>query len=173
MDASITRRGQPCWYKNPGVGIIAVNDSFMLESAIYHLIKGHFKQESYYVNLLELFHETTYQTEMGQLIDLITAPEDHVDLSKFNLTKCVNRHCLWYRLTCVQASTDRRLQDRLLFVLSPGGACHAYGQDSRRVSEPSLSQRDNQALRRRPFHSAPDWGIFPDPGRLFGLPRST
>ncbi|KAF9651031.1 terpenoid synthase [Thelephora ganbajun] len=87
MDSSITRRGQPCWYKNPEVGLIAINDAFMLESAIYHLIKSRFRQESYYVDLLELFHETTYQTEMGQLIDLITAPEDHVDLSKFNLTK--------------------------------------------------------------------------------------
>ena len=26
---------------------------------------------------------------MGQLIDLITAPEDSVDLSKFSLDKCV------------------------------------------------------------------------------------
>ena len=25
---------------------------------------------------------------MGQLIDLLTAPEDHVDLSKFSLEKC-------------------------------------------------------------------------------------
>lgn len=31
--------------------------------------------------------QTTYQTEMGQMIDLITAPEDHVDLSKFSLEK--------------------------------------------------------------------------------------
>lgn len=90
MDSSFTRRGQPCWYKNSQVGLIAINDSFMLESAIYHLIKNHFRQESYYVHLIELFHETAYQTEMGQLIDLITAPEDHVDLSKFNLTKCVS-----------------------------------------------------------------------------------
>lgn len=35
-----------------------------------------------------LFHEqVTYQTELGQLIDLITAPEDSVDLSKFSLEK--------------------------------------------------------------------------------------
>lgn len=31
--------------------------------------------------------QTTFQTELGQLIDLITAPEDHVDLSKFSLEK--------------------------------------------------------------------------------------
>jgi len=138
MDASITRRGQPCWYKNPEVGLIAINDAFMLESAIYHLIKSHFRQETYYVDLLELFHETTYQTEMGQLIDLITAPEDHVDLSKFNLTKCVDHHCPRRRLIYVQASTDCGLQDRFLLILSPGGSRHAYGRDSRFLLEPGF-----------------------------------
>ncbi|EEB91110.1 hypothetical protein MPER_10587 [Moniliophthora perniciosa FA553] len=54
MDSSVTRRGQPC-------------------CAIYYLLKKHFKKESYYVDLLDLFHEVTYLTEMGQLIDLITA----------------------------------------------------------------------------------------------------
>ncbi|KAL1706980.1 farnesyl-diphosphate synthase [Schizophyllum commune] len=87
MDSSITRRGQPCWYRTPNVGMIAINDAFMLEAAIYHLLKVHFKSQPYYVELLELFHETTHQTEMGQLIDLITAPEDHVDLNRFSLKK--------------------------------------------------------------------------------------
>ena len=89
MDSSITRRGQPCYYRVPSVGLIAVNDSFMLEGAIYHLIKTYFRKESYYVDLIELFHDTSYKTEMGQLVDLITAPEDNVDLSKFSLKKCV------------------------------------------------------------------------------------
>ncbi|GMM54880.1 bifunctional (2E,6E)-farnesyl diphosphate synthase/dimethylallyltranstransferase [Maudiozyma humilis] len=87
MDQSITRRGQPCWYKVPGVGDIAINDAFMLEAAIYSLLKSHFKQDSYYVDLIELFHEVTLQTELGQLLDLITAPEDSVDLNKFSLAK--------------------------------------------------------------------------------------
>lgn len=87
MDQSITRRGQPCWYKVENVGEVAINDSFMLEGAIYVLLKKYFKQEPYYVDLLELFHDVTFQTELGQLLDLITAPEDHVDLSKFSLEK--------------------------------------------------------------------------------------
>lgn len=87
MDQSQTRRGQPCWYKVDKVGDIAINDAFMLEASIYHLLKKHFRQEKYYVDLFELFQETTFQTEFGQLIDLITAPEDHVDLSKFSLKK--------------------------------------------------------------------------------------
>ena len=92
MDSSFTRRGQPCWYKKAEVGPIAINDAFMLESATYHLIKSHFRQENYYADLLELFHETTYQTGMGQFIDLIAAPENRVDLSKFNLVKYVDYH---------------------------------------------------------------------------------
>lgn len=89
MDASVTRRGQPCWYRVEGVGTIAINDAFMLEGAIYHLLKVYFRSEPYYGFLIELFHDTTFQTEMGQLIDLTTADEHHVDLSKFSMKKSV------------------------------------------------------------------------------------
>lgn len=87
MDDSITRRGQACWYRAPKVGMIAINDAFMLEAAIYILLKSHFKKQDYYIDLVELFHEVTFQTELGQLLDLLTAPEDEVDLSKFSLEK--------------------------------------------------------------------------------------
>ncbi|KAL8934987.1 MAG: hypothetical protein Q9216_005636 [Gyalolechia sp. 2 TL-2023] len=87
MDSSHTRRGQPCWYRNPQVGMIAINDAFMLEAAVYVLLRKHFKPHPEYANFMELFHTTTFQTELGQLCDLITAPEDHVDLSQFSLQK--------------------------------------------------------------------------------------
>ena len=57
MDSSITRRGQPCWYRNEGVGLIAINDAFLLEAAIYWLLKKHFRADASYINLVELFHE--------------------------------------------------------------------------------------------------------------------
>jgi farnesyl diphosphate synthase len=87
MDSSKTRRGQPCWYLMPKVGMIAINDAFMLESSIYLLLKKYFRQEKYYLDLIELFHEVTFQTELGQACDLLTAPEDHVDLDNFSLEK--------------------------------------------------------------------------------------
>ncbi|KAI1178501.1 farnesyl pyrophosphate synthetase [Nemania sp. FL0916] len=87
MDSSITRRGKPCWYRQEGVGMIAINDAFMLESAIYTLLKKHFRSHPAYVDMLELFHETTLQTELGQLCDLLTAPEDVVNLDNFSLEK--------------------------------------------------------------------------------------
>ncbi|KAH7362600.1 farnesyl pyrophosphate synthetase [Plectosphaerella cucumerina] len=87
MDSSITRRGKPCWYRHEGVGMIAINDAFMLEAAIYTLLKKYFRTHPAYVDLIELFHETTYQTELGQLCDLLTAPEDVVDLDNFSMEK--------------------------------------------------------------------------------------
>jgi farnesyl diphosphate synthase len=87
MDASKTRRDQPCWYLVPKVGMVAINDAFLLESAIYVLLKRHFRQEKSYIDMVELFHEVTFQTELGQACDLLTAPEDHVDLDNFSLEK--------------------------------------------------------------------------------------
>ncbi|KAF2245934.1 terpenoid synthase [Trematosphaeria pertusa] len=87
MDASKTRRGNPCWYLAPNVGMVAINDAFMLESSIYLLLKKHFRQHQGYIDMVELFHEVTFQTELGQLCDLLTAPEDHVDLDNFSLEK--------------------------------------------------------------------------------------
>jgi farnesyl diphosphate synthase len=87
MDSSITRRGEPCWYRQSGVGMIAINDAFMLESAIYLILKKHFRSHPAYLDLIELFHEVSWQTELGQLCDLITAPEDNVDLNNFSMQK--------------------------------------------------------------------------------------
>ncbi|KAF2646942.1 hypothetical protein P280DRAFT_441441 [Massarina eburnea CBS 473.64] len=87
MDASKTRRGQPCWYLAPKVGMIAINDAFLLEGAIYVLLKKHFRPHASYIDMVELFHETSFQTELGQCCDLLTAPEDEVDLNNFSLDK--------------------------------------------------------------------------------------
>lgn len=87
MDSSITRRGELCWYRQPSVGMVAINDAFMLESSIYFLLKKYFRSHPAYIDLVELFHEVTFQTELGQLCDLIAAPEDHVDLDNFSMDK--------------------------------------------------------------------------------------
>ena len=87
MDSSHTRRGAPCWFRLPNVGMVAINDAFMLESSIYVLLKKYFRQHESYVDLLELFHEITMKTEVGQLCDLLTAPEDSVDLNRFSYEK--------------------------------------------------------------------------------------
>merc|ERR1719203_793901 len=69
MDGSLTRRGQPCWYLQDKVGLLATNDFLMMEMFVYKLLKRHFGQEEYYGWLLDLYLETTFQTECGQLLD--------------------------------------------------------------------------------------------------------
>jgi farnesyl diphosphate synthase len=85
MDSSPMRRGKPAWYRQEGVGMVAINDSFLLESAIYTLLKKYFRSHPAYIDMVELFHETTLQTELGQLSDLLTAPEDKPNLDNFSM----------------------------------------------------------------------------------------
>ncbi|KAA8523531.1 hypothetical protein F0562_009954 [Nyssa sinensis] len=85
MDNSHTRRGQPCWFRVPKVGMIAVNDGIILRNHIPRILKKHFRGKPYYVDLLDLFNEVEFQTASGQMIDLITTIEGEKDLSKYSL----------------------------------------------------------------------------------------
>lgn len=88
MDRSVTRRGLPCWYKRPEVGLIAINDSFILESCVFKILKKYFGSESYYMQLVDIFLEVTRQTEYGQLLDLTSQPQGGViDLDRFTLER--------------------------------------------------------------------------------------
>lgn len=97
MDQSVTRRGQPCYYLSPHplshpkdpkratVGSIAINDSFIVESQIYVLLKKYFRSQPFYADLVDLFHETSYQTELGQLLDLTSLKPGQLDFSNYTL----------------------------------------------------------------------------------------
>ena len=87
MDSSHTRRGQPCWFRRPEVGTIAINDSFMIDISIYILLKKHFRKHPDYLEMMELFQDVTFKTEVGQMVDLLTAPTDKVDLSSFSMDR--------------------------------------------------------------------------------------
>ncbi|XP_059666741.1 farnesyl pyrophosphate synthase [Cornus florida] len=95
MDNSQTRRGQPCWYKLPKVGMIAVNDGIILRNHIPRILKKHFKGKHYYVDLLDLFNEVEFQTASGQMIDLITTLVGEKDLSKYSLP--IHRRIVQYK----------------------------------------------------------------------------
>ncbi len=95
MDASLTRRGQPCWYALPRVGMTAVNDSIILYACVETILRAHFLNHpdfggapaagaasaaraaadpTMYLKLSDLFHETMKQTLLGQLADMTTSP---------------------------------------------------------------------------------------------------
>ncbi|KAI1280531.1 Farnesyl pyrophosphate synthase [Halotydeus destructor] len=91
MDGSITRRGQLCWYRQDNVGLIAVNDSLYLEAAIYHLLKIHFQDQPYYLQLVEQFLEVTRMTVYGQAMDVLsTPPKQGLNLKRFTPERYAN-----------------------------------------------------------------------------------
>jgi len=88
MDDSKTRRGQPCWFRRQDVKLIAINDSFILESFVYKILKRYFGSEPYYLELVDLFLETTRQTEFGQLLDLTSQKLGQpIDLRRFTMER--------------------------------------------------------------------------------------
>jgi farnesyl diphosphate synthase len=85
MDNSEMRRGQPCWYRRPEVGLIAVNDAFLLKSCLFHTLRRRFRaRPAMHAALIELFNQVTLQTELGQLLDLQTQPPN----GRTNLAVC-------------------------------------------------------------------------------------
>eukprot|EP01041_Mallomonas_annulata_P007126 gene7126-14494_t len=90
MDASLTRRGNPCWFRLPDVQLVAINDSFILESFVFKILKRYLGGEKYYHQLVDLFIEATRQTEFGQLLDLTSQPQGGgIDLNRFT----IERYC--------------------------------------------------------------------------------
>lgn len=84
MDDSVTRRGQPCFFRIPEVRLNAINDVLILEMMLYRILRLHFRDHPVYVHLIELFHDISYTTEFGQLLDLTTSqPATEVLLHKF------------------------------------------------------------------------------------------
>ena len=57
MDNSVTRRGQPCWFRVPQVGMVAINDGILLRNHIHRILKKHFRGKPFYVDLVDLFNE--------------------------------------------------------------------------------------------------------------------
>jgi farnesyl diphosphate synthase len=105
MDASITRRGQPCWHKQSHVTQDnGINDALFLENLIYKSLRRHFKKHPSYVHLMELFIDTTFRTEVGQHIDTNGTPyadgkRAPLDLSRFTLDRykgCVRYKTSYY-----------------------------------------------------------------------------
>jgi farnesyl diphosphate synthase len=112
MDESKVRRGQPCWYLRPEVGPCSHNDYIVLESQLFRLLKIYFSandgsvagenssgqtvklpdaainDHELYLELVDLFHETIFQTEIGQLNDTRSQLPNRgpqVDLSRYTL----------------------------------------------------------------------------------------
>lgn len=152
--------------------MIAINDAFLLESSIYILLRKHFRREECYVDLLELFHDITFKTELGQTCDLLTAPEDHVDLANFSVQKytfIVVYKTAWYSfylpvalsLHLLRLATPANLQQARDILIPLGeyfqiqddyldnfGAHETIGKIGTDIQDNKCSWLVNQALKR-------------------------
>ncbi|KAH8800665.1 isoprenoid synthase domain-containing protein [Xylogone sp. PMI_703] len=73
---SSTHLGRKCWYLQPNVGMMAINDAALLKTGIFVLIKKHFGAHPCYIEMMESFHETSRLVEMGHASDAISrSPE--------------------------------------------------------------------------------------------------
>ncbi|KAK7792012.1 hypothetical protein R5R35_003476 [Gryllus longicercus] len=88
MDNATTRRGRPCWYRHKDIGVAAVNDGILLESGLYQLLRRYFQDKPYYTAILELFHDVTFKTTLGQYLDLLSSEFGRKpNLDNFTMTR--------------------------------------------------------------------------------------
>ena len=94
MDDSQTRRGRPCWYKVNNIGLAAFNDGILLESGVFQLLRRHIRDEPYYVDIIELFHDVSVKSAFCSYIICFIAvgvrlpilpPRDHIPSATYSL----------------------------------------------------------------------------------------
>ncbi|KAM3426293.1 hypothetical protein NHJ13734_009535 [Beauveria thailandica] len=87
MDNSHTRRGQPCWFRRPEVGMMAVNDAALQNSFISLILKKSFHGHRSYANMVDLFAKTGFTLQTGQLWEAVVGPqgEENMNLDRFSM----------------------------------------------------------------------------------------
>lgn len=87
LDSSVTRRGVPCWYKKDGIGLNAMNDAILLEKGLFNVLRKYFSSSKGYIHMIELFHDITMKTSMGQALDLFCMKENKPNLDAFTMKR--------------------------------------------------------------------------------------
>eukprot|EP01103_Thecamoeba_quadrilineata_P010357 TRINITY_DN2210_c0_g1_i3.p1 TRINITY_DN2210_c0_g1~~TRINITY_DN2210_c0_g1_i3.p1 ORF type:complete len:286 (+),score=55.12 TRINITY_DN2210_c0_g1_i3:133-990(+) len=97
MDQSLTRRGQPCWYKLPKVGLEAVNDGLLLEGVADRLLRLYFSSnEKLYIKLRHLFDDIKFKTQVGQLLDTSAGEDDPLTFTHDRYDRIVKYKTAYY-----------------------------------------------------------------------------
>ncbi|CAG9564055.1 unnamed protein product [Danaus chrysippus] len=87
MSGAEMRRGVPCWYRQTNVGMAAINDSSLIQSAMYSTLKRNFVNKPYYKNVLEMFNEMLLKCSIGNYLEKQIMKTDKPDLSLFTMEK--------------------------------------------------------------------------------------
>jgi farnesyl diphosphate synthase len=77
MDNGETRRGRPCWFRVPTIGVAnAINDGLLLEQLLYRLIESNEYTKAYSIPACAILRDAAMRTVLGQHLD--TSPPDSV-----------------------------------------------------------------------------------------------
>ncbi|XP_053614357.1 uncharacterized protein LOC128677488 [Plodia interpunctella] len=87
IDGSSTRRGVPCWYRIPEVGMGAINDAILIYVSIMNTLKTFFCDKPNYSQIMELFNEILLYTSIGQHLDYTMAHRNKNDYSLFTIDR--------------------------------------------------------------------------------------
>ncbi|XP_072942413.1 uncharacterized protein [Epargyreus clarus] len=87
MDASLKRRGMPCWYTLPNVGLGAINDSILIYTSMIHVLRSHFGHLPQYFDIMDQFNEALLFTSVGQHLDYTMGQRNKNDYSLFTVER--------------------------------------------------------------------------------------
>lgn len=83
MDGSTKRRGVPCWYQLPNIGLGAINDAILIQACIYEVLYLYCKDMPQYKHIVDLINEGLLYTSVGQHLDYTMAHRSKNDYSLF------------------------------------------------------------------------------------------
>ncbi|XP_068620702.1 uncharacterized protein [Battus philenor] len=87
MDGSTTRRGVPCWFRLPEVGLGALNDTIIMYSAMMETLSTHFGDKPHFTRIVNMFNESLKNTALGQHLDYTMARRKKNDYSLFTIER--------------------------------------------------------------------------------------
>ncbi|KNA12157.1 hypothetical protein SOVF_128250 [Spinacia oleracea] len=102
------------------VCMFAANNGVILRQRIPRVLRKHFRDKKYYVDLLHLFDQVEFQTAGGQMNNLLITLEDEKDLSKYSSDlygrivhyKTAN-YSFYLPVACALLMSGEKLEDHL------------------------------------------------------------
>ncbi|KAE8151525.1 terpenoid synthase [Aspergillus avenaceus] len=99
MDNSTVRRGKPCWYRRPEVGLAATNDACLLHSITFWILNKYFRTHPGYVDMVDLMHRSNLITEIGQTYDNIHTPPGLQGFTREGYNALITYKTGWFGFT--------------------------------------------------------------------------
>lgn len=69
------------------IGVKEINDSMLVENGLYSVLRKHFSGLPCYGPALELFHDATLKSAMGQTLEFFANKDGQPDLSAFTMSR--------------------------------------------------------------------------------------